>query len=116
MDGEAALLLQNGNAARIYPQGIASKSQLQKISRFVDFCTFVFNSWWFNCPLAASAPHQDLELDNNIKSFANVDPVVSAAALKAFSRHTWYLSGELIPVALWDEDVTYEEKNLWPTV
>ena len=55
------------------PQGIASKSQLQKISRFVDFCTFVFNSWWFNCPLAASAPHQDLELDNNIKSFANVD-------------------------------------------
>ena len=29
------------------PQGIASKSQLQKISRFVDFCTFAFNSWWF---------------------------------------------------------------------
>ena len=94
------------------PQGIASKSQLQKISRFVYFCTFVFNSWWFNCPHAASAPHQDLELDNNIKSFANVDPVVSAAALKAFSRHTWYLSGELILLALWDEDVTYEEKNL----
>ena len=66
------------------PQGIVSKSQLQKISRFVDFCTFVYNSWWFNCPLAASTPHQNLELDNNIKSFANVDPVVSAAALKAF--------------------------------
>ena len=94
------------------PQGIASKSQLQKISRFVDFCIFVFNSWWFNCPLAASAPHQDLELDNNITSFANVDPVVSAAALKAFWRHTWYLSGELIPLTLWDEDVPYEEKNL----
>ena len=92
------------------PQGIASKSPLQKISRFVDFCTFVFNSWWLNCPFAALAPHQDLELDNNIKSFANVDPVVSAA-IKAFSRHTWYLSGELIPLALWDEDVTYEEKN-----
>ena len=93
------------------PQGIASKSPLQKIFRVVDFCTVVFNLW-LNCPLAASAPHQDLELDNNIKSFANVDPVVSAAALKAFSRHTWYLSGELIPLALWDEDVTYEEKNL----
>ena len=36
---------------------------------------------------------------------------ISAAALKAFSSHTWYLSGELIPLALWDEDVTYEEKN-----
>ena len=70
------------------PKGIASKSQLQKISRFVDFCTFVLHSWWFNCPLAALAPHQELELVNNIKSFANVDLVVSAAALKAFSRHT----------------------------
>ena len=99
------------------PPGIASKSQLQKISRFVDFCTFVLNLWWFNCPLAASAPHQDLELVNNIKSFANVDPVVSAAALKAFSRHTSYLSGELIPLALWDEEVTYKEKKIfWPTV
>ena len=96
------------------PQGIVSKSQLQNISRFVDFCTLVFNSRWFNCPLAAlAAPHQDLKLVNNIKSFANVDLVVSAAALKAFSMHTWYLSGELIPfIALWDEDVTYEEKNL----
>ena len=63
------------------PQGIASKSQLHEISRFVDFSTFVFNSWWFNCPLAASAPHQDLELVNDIKSFANIDPAVSAAAL-----------------------------------
>ena len=63
-------------------QGIASKSQLQKISRFLDFFTFIFKSWWFNCPLAASPPHQVLELVNNIKSFANVDPVVSAAALK----------------------------------
>ena len=61
-----------------------------------------------SCSLAALAPHQDLKLVNNIKSFANVDP----AALKAFSRHTWYISGKFIPLALWDEDVTYEEKNL----
>ena len=91
-------------------QGIAYKSQLQKISRFVNFCTFVFNSWRDNCPLSTLA-HQDLEHVNNIKSFPSVDPVVSAAALKAFSRHTWYLSCEL-----WDEDVTYEEKIFWPIV
>ena len=35
---------------------------------------------------------------------------------KAFSRYCWYLSGKLIPLALWDKDVTYEEKNIWPTV
>ena len=61
-----------------------------------------------SCPCS----HQDLELVNNIKSFANVDPVVSAAAFEAFSTYNWYLSGELIPLALWDENVTYEVKNL----
>ena len=50
------------------PPGIASKSQLQKISRFVDFCSFVFNLQWFNYFFAASVPHQDLELVN-IKNF-----------------------------------------------
>ena len=58
-------------------QGIASKSQLQKISGFVDFCTFVLNSWWFNCPLAASAPHHDLELiSNQIYSCTNSTTII----------------------------------------
>lgn len=93
------------------PEGIISKSQLEKITRFIDFCTFVFNEWWYNCPLAASAPQQDLKLVQNIQSYAGIDKVISAAALKAFSRHTWYLSGELIPLALWDEDVISTEKE-----
>ena len=98
-------------------KNISLKESLPSLSykRFLDLWTsahlFLIRGG-STVPFAASAPHQDLELDNNIKSFANVDPVVSAAALKAFSRHTWYLSGELIPLALWDEDVTYKEKNL----
>ena len=41
------------------PTGIVSKYQTQKLQRFVDFCTFVLNPWWFNCPLAVLAPRHD---------------------------------------------------------
>ena len=110
IDGETALLLQNGNAAKIYPA--RNRFQVSVTKDLLTSAHSFFSSWGFDCPLAESAPHQDLELVNNMKSFANFDPVVSAAALKAFSRHTWYLLGESIPLALWDEDVTYKEKNL----
>ena len=68
--------------------GIVSKYQMQKLQRFVDFCTFVLNPWWFNCPLAASAPRHDLALMDAIKKHDTVDGTVSAATLKTFGRHT----------------------------
>ena len=37
--------------------------------------------------------------------------ILTFAALKSFSRHTWYLPGEMIPLALWDEDISPEEKD-----
>ena len=104
-------MLQIGHAERFLPTGIVLKYQTQKLQRFVDFCTFVLNPWWFNCPLAASAPRQDLALMNAIKKYNTVDVTVSAAALKAFGRHTWYLAGELIPLALWDDKVPAVEKK-----
>ena len=93
------------------PTGIVSKYQTQKLQRFVDFCTFVLYPWWFNCPLAASAPRHDLALMDAIKKYDTVDGTVSAAARKAFGRHTWYLAGELIPLALWDNEVPAVEKK-----
>ena len=61
--------------------------------------------------LAASAPSLDIKLFSDIRSFAAVDSIVSNAAIKAFSRHTWYLTGELILLALWDPDTAPTEKQ-----
>ena len=93
------------------PSGIVSKYQTQKLQRFVDFCTFVLNPWWFNCPLAASASRHDLALMDAIKKYDTVDGTVGAAALKAFGRHIWNFAGELIPLALWDDEVPAVEKK-----
>ena len=53
----------------------------------------------------------DLALMNAIKKYDTVDGTASAAAPKAFGRHTWYLAGELIPLALWDDEVPAVEKK-----
>ena len=35
---------------------------------------------------------------------------VAQAAVKVFKRHTWYLHGEMIPLALWDINVSDADK------
>ena len=47
----------------------------------------------------------DLELIENWRSYKNVDPVIADAALKGFQNHTWYLHPEMIPLALFDENL-----------
>ena len=67
------------------PPGIVSKYQIVTIEKFVNFCTFLFNEWWFSCPLAASAPQQDLKLATNIQSYAPIDKTISDVTLKALN-------------------------------
>ena len=51
------------------PQGVVSRTQLAKLKRIVNFCTFIYNIWWFQCPQATSAPALDLELIENLKNY-----------------------------------------------
>ena len=40
-----------------------------------------------------------------------MDEGVAKSAQKAVLRHTWYMMGELIPIALWDEDLIKDERR-----
>ena len=91
--------------------GIVSKSQISKMERLVKFTAFVFNEWWFNFPVATSAPRQDLELLLNCRKYKDVDEGVACSVEKALKRHTWYLTGEMVPLALWDEDLADTERT-----
>ena len=48
--------------------------------------------------MAADAPVNDLKLFMDILEYP--EKVVSASALKALKLHLWYLSEELVPLAL----------------
>merc|ERR1711954_491085 len=77
-----------------------SDAALQKIERFVTFATHVYVPWWFQCPVSASAPHNDLSLIKLLHAYAEVDEVISSAVLSGFKNHLWYLVCELTPLGL----------------
>ena len=46
----------------------------------------------------------------NFRSYEAVDPVVAKSAHKAFRNHTWYLAAEMLPLALYDKNLSDVEK------
>ena len=63
---------------------------------------------WFTSRLPIEAPKNDLEL---LKSLANECCSPANKALKKLANHLWYLSEELVALALFDSNVTLEEKR-----
>lgn len=80
-----------------------------------DICLFLVKLYikvWFGCTNAISAPCQDLCFVKSSIEYAKMDPAVSATVLKKMQNHLWYLSEELVALAFFDPDVTFEEKRL----
>jgi len=86
------------------PGTISTQQQLSKLKDFVLFATLIYSSWWFSC-------ESDLQLYQNLLKYAAVNPVVSSSAIRAFNRHLWYLSAEMVPLALFSDVVPDEEKQ-----
>ena len=90
---------------------ITSKQQTKKDRKFVHFVTLLFSTWWMKCTCATDAPWNDLCFYKNILSYRAVDELVSTSAQKALDRHLWYLTDELVPLALFGPNVPEIEKR-----
>ena len=90
---------------------ITSRHQPAKVRKFVNFATLVYSQWWMKCMCPTDAPWNDLCFYKNILSYKQIDGSVSASAQKAFDRHLWYLTAELVPLALFGENVPADEKQ-----
>ena len=88
---------------------VLNQSQLENLHKFVNFCVCIYLPWWIKCPLAASAPLNDLLFITDIKKYK--EATCSTEALKAFSRHLDYLTEELIPLGLFSDEVSDIEKQ-----
>ncbi|XP_044596697.1 uncharacterized protein LOC123273359 [Cotesia glomerata] len=77
-------------------------------------CLFLVNFYtvsWFNAPFAIKSSYQDLNLIKNLYEFRSVHKKMSEAATVTFSRHLWYLSEELVGLALFDDRVSLHAKR-----
>ena len=61
--------------------------------------------------MAIPAPRHDLQTLQALESYHQIDEQVASAAMGKFLGHLWYLSEELVGLALLDRDVSIEQKR-----
>ena len=86
---------------------ITTRQQLPKLRDFVNFVALVYSSWWLSPGSAVDAPYNDLLLYQH----RAVNQIVSDSALSAFNRHLWYLTSEMVPIALFSGKVPAEQRH-----
>ena len=93
------------------PGTIATRQQFPKVQKFVIFATLIYSSWWFKCECAVDAPWNDLQLYHKMLEYEGIDPAVARSAIRAFDRHLWYLTVEMVPLSLFSSAVLKEDKQ-----
>jgi len=83
------------------------------MKRFAVFGVSLYIRSWFHAPRAAAAPANDLAWLKEVAVYS--DKGISNAAVKAFSRHLWYLSEALVPalvpLSFFDQDTSVSTKR-----
>lgn len=90
---------------------ITTAHQVPKVREFVIFITLIYSSWWITCPCATDAPWNDLNLYRRLLMYEAVNPAISSSAIKAMKRHLWYLTAEMVPLALFSNRVPSNERR-----
>ena len=83
----------------------------KKVEKMALFVIFAYLQYWFTSPSLRSAASNDLLLYKSLLKFAKVDKTVSTKAATTLKRHTWYLTEENIPFALFDESLPAAQRD-----
>ena len=86
-----------------------TKKKVEKMSLFV---IFVYLKSWFGAPSLTAAATEDLELYSRLHKFRTVHSKVSSTTTSVLQRHTWYLTEELIPLSLFNENLPLESRTV----
>ena len=82
------------------------------LRRFCNFVSIFYAPYWLQCPIASEAAVNDFEFHRAIMNHSSIDKEGAEAARHAFLRHRWYLTTDLIPLALCSQqlpDIEHEK-------
>lgn len=97
---------------RFLPPGtITTRQQVPKVREFVQFVSLLYYKWWSNCSSVVDAPWNDLQFYKNLILYESINPAVALSALAAFKRHLWYITPEMVPLALFSDLVPCGERQ-----
>nr|CCQ71357.1 hypothetical protein CcPL6.029 [Cotesia congregata] len=75
------------------------------------FIVFIYVPFWFEAPLAALAPNQDLRFLKAVYQYKTINKQISEAVLNKFKNHLWYLNGETAALSFFDENISFSIKR-----
>lgn len=84
---------------------------IDALERFCIFASLIYTKHWNRCVNAVDAPYNDVQLLKELHEYAEYDAEIADVALAAHKRHLWYLSDELVVLALFSSKVSNEEKQ-----
>lgn len=82
------------------------------INQICLFACLIYVQAWIKCPLTSDAALNDLNMYNNLTRYEAIDATVSRITINKLKNHLWYLSPELILLALFSNEVPNAEKEL----
>jgi hypothetical protein len=83
----------------------------KKLKRLCLFYALVYVKAWFSAPIPSDAPINDLKLYKQLLNYKNIDTTIADTALEKLRKHFWYISPELVPLALFSKKVSIEDKK-----
>lgn len=84
---------------------------IDSLERFCLFVALIYTKHWNRCTNAVDAAFNDMKLMKELNEYEEIDDEIAHTALVAHKRHLWYLSDELIVLALFSNNVTNEVKR-----
>lgn len=88
-----------------------SAEEVDNLETFCIFGAIFYIRNWIRTPFLREAGNDDLSFYKNMHFFKKFHKKCAESVIKKFEGHTWYLSGELIGIALFSQDVVIEEKR-----
>ena len=106
------ICLLEAQISQLPPGTITTGHEVPKVRAFVIFATLIYSPWWMTCASATDATWHDLNLFHiKLLMYEVVNPAISSSAIKALKRHLWYLTGEMVSLALFSDKVPTDERG-----
>ena len=85
------------------------KIVVEEVSKFT---ALLYVKYWLQTPLPSSAARHDLEFLDKVLNYRHTNPSVAYSVIQSVNRHLWYLTSQLIPLALADPGLEDTSKEL----
>ena len=93
------------------PETVISTEEKTEVGRVAKFTLFLYAKYFLQTMVPAAAPRLDLEFWRETHQFQTCDPHLVDFVLTSVYRHMWYLSEELVPLALCDDGTSSIDKE-----